>query len=286
MSEGTIERVGYTTAPACYDYGCTETFEEFEAPLLRGRLLQWRKVRILGEDGFASTQTQRYASGWHGFQVEDPRVQAVEFEARMAKEQAERETAETWLAVADEKTLSKTLCEGLLQWPMTYERVKAKRDTLRLARGWAENDAKANALRAQLPGALLDVRGKGTSGYRPAFYFQVRDTSYPGCPLDHIRVLGTGERGETTLGKLREIVEAIEAGMWFQAVDPAALPPKPVLDRVGHGQWATILRVERCWVGCKLFDYRPIVLDAAGHLIRRKAVRDAALATYRTWRGF
>jgi hypothetical protein len=67
-------------------------------------------------------------------------------------------------------------------------------------------------------------------------------------------------------------------------VGAGEVPPEPVVRRIGHERYASIVRSEvagkTVWIGRPRFATTPIVLDDAGHIVRAKGARSVALAAY------
>jgi hypothetical protein len=94
----------------------------------------------------------------------------------------------------------------------------------------------------------------------------------------------TEVRGRCELGTLQDVCEDIAAGR-CRVAQVGDVPPKAVLDRIGHSQLSTVLRLEidgrLVWVGRRMFEYDPMVLNERGHIVTVKRVRDEALERYR-----
>lgn len=85
------DREGWTTAPADYDWGATRWVETVECPsICGGRTKTWRRVLVRSWGSF-DNQLDRYASGLHAAQVEDPRAVLARIRERAEAESRARE---------------------------------------------------------------------------------------------------------------------------------------------------------------------------------------------------
>jgi hypothetical protein len=80
------KRIGWTTAPKDYDYGCSKELAVVEVDLDgNGRIKTYRQIEIEDIPARVEYQISRYFSGLHGFMQEDPRQLAEEWAAMRAK---------------------------------------------------------------------------------------------------------------------------------------------------------------------------------------------------------
>ena len=90
------------------------------------------------------------------------------------------------------------------------------------------------------------------------------------------------DASRASVGTLAQVAEWIASG-WLRVASADEVPPEPVVRRIGHDRFRQIIRAEVAghvvWVGSPLFK-NLLVLNAAGKIVRARAVRDAALAAY------
>ncbi len=216
--------VGFTTSPDAYDYSCTVELERFECAMFpREQVRTYRKVMIRGGySGFSTSQTIRYM----GFSSEDPRTVRAEFDARMAREAAERKAAADKLA-ADEAYLASLNVEQLRSElgkrrsreddnSFTYEDVKRCTAQLEI-REQKERDSEWATLLSRIPiGATLlipevptvlrtlenlrDCEGESEDIKRAHLDWTIRQfgRSIPGTPAHLVSVIGVPWCDKTT----------------------------------------------------------------------------------------
>lgn len=281
--------VVWTTAPEDYDaFGaCTlETCGNWHGK-------QLRKVAI--EPGSFVYQSSRYWFGLHSTWDEDPRVQ----EAR-AKEQFDRERATQ--AERDAKRAAG------LEWLRTAAEIDLEDfDTfeahgLRHADVHAEltrrDDEKASAERkaewarceAAIPvgATIIDVgvpASRGQYGVIPAvpahIYYNVRIRRGWPDDVDHAYVMGDGNDSAWSPSF---VVDHLATGR-MRIAAPGEVPPRAVVQRIGHDRWKDIRRVEVdrrvVYVGSPMFG-ETLVLDERGHKVRSAKVVAKALEVKRS----
>jgi hypothetical protein len=122
--------VGFTTAPADYDFEYTETLESFDLPddYNASKIHHWRKVAIY-DPSRIDYQKQRYSSGLHGFSPEDPRVYAAELVEKKKR----------WKQETDDKAAAAKTLED-------YVEAGKRRDRLKEDKGFARDRARLEAL--------------------------------------------------------------------------------------------------------------------------------------------
>lgn len=298
-------RTVWTTAPAAYDGGGTDVVEtcgEFHGKDLR---------RVLIDPHDYTWQTDRYASGLHGSWDEDPRVEetrvrdtAEKERVRRVEDAARREVGLVWLATAPLSEIEDTdenydlwHAKGLRSDDARAERVR-RQDAESAAKKAAEW---ARCIALVPDGATLIDDGcpskPGSFGYRipgrdPGVWQVIRvEAGWPANDPDKATVVETdGEkigdrayRSREVVGSLTYVAQWVTEGRIRVATpeEQEAIPPPAVLKRLGHREWKRVRRVvvedRTVWVARPVFGLDPIVLDDAGHLVRAKKVREAAL---------
>lgn len=278
-------RVLWTTAPEDYDTFGTETLEHCGE--WRGRSLR----RVVIDPRYGNYQAGRYGSGLHGAFEEDPReadARAVaEREAertRQAEREARRAAGIAWLATATDAELE----DADTVWEHSVEMADARaerteREDRALGTVRAAEWARCAALVPE--GAYLADDGSppkphphlhAIPGRDPHAWYRV--AVRPGWPADDPdRADVIGEGGDIA-GSLVVVAAAIERGD-MRVVTESELPPRPVVERIGHPQRKRIVRVEvggrAVWIGRASFASDPLVLDERGHKARGKIVAAA-----------
>jgi hypothetical protein len=88
------------------------------------------------------------------------------------------------------------------------------------------------------------------------------------------------ERAPQVAGSLAYVADWIATGR-YRVVAADDVPPEPVVRRIGHERWKEIVRVQvdgrTVWVG-RVSGFTPMVLDAAGRIVRAKAVCERAVS--------
>jgi hypothetical protein len=288
-AQGWVSR--WTTAPA--DYDCFGTTTAELCGDWRGKPLR----RVLCHPHHAGYQAGRNGSGMHCTWSEDPRIEereaatrAERWRAEDATRAAKRAEGLAWLAVAteveidDAKDRDEVESRGL-----TYKELGAelKRREAELAET-ARAAAWARCRAAFADGAILVDEGasatRGTYGVIPGrdahVYFGVRvTTTWINVAEDAEVCDASGEYA----GSLALVAEYIATGR-YRVVDAGEVPPEPVVRRIGHERYRDIVRTEIAgkvaWVGRPRFASEPLILDAAGKIVRAKGARSAALDAY------
>lgn len=107
-------------------------------------------------------------------------------------------------------------------------------------------------------------------------YYNVRVAIYPRTVEAHVIVDGTGYH---TAGSLEYVVAQIDAKI-LRVATLADVPPRAVLDRVGHERLAKVMRVEVNGRALWVHEYGEIhAYDEKGHKTRGKT-RQAAVNIY------
>ena len=294
--EGRIERghpIRWTTAPADYDFTGFGTVElAANVGELGGKVVR----RVLCDPHHANYQEGRYGSGCHGVWKIDPVEDEHRAQERLAAERAAQQVRDetrtlglAWLkdlSDADLETAREAdepLCVRYLTQRDARDEQAARQ---RLAEGLARAAEWARC-RALVPDGCVLVDDGDEGGYdkvgeytyrRPhrdsRVYYDVRAEAWTE-DVAKARVNAQTERRGDSLGTLDVVVEQIEAKR-LRVATAADVPPKPVLDRVGHSQLAEVRRVEVAgrvvWVGRERFGHEPLVLDERGRLVRARAV--------------
>lgn len=280
--------VFWTTAPEDYDWFGTTTLEHCG---------EWRgkKLRKAAADPqYVESQRDRYASGLHGSWDEDPREVEAQFRAAQEREAAERAAREARRAAGLE--WMKTAEDGELKDWDTFEEhgVEFTDARAELERRAAERESEAKATEyvrclalVPIEGCLVDdgapaQRGRyGPIGGRdPHVWYRVRVREYPACDPEAEVVAEGGE----VVGALDQVAQWLTDGRLRQ-VPAADLPPRAVVERLGHRQWKDIVRCEvagrALWAGRPQFSMEVMVLDDRGYKVRAK--KAAAIATQKYW---
>jgi hypothetical protein len=296
--------VRWTTAPSVYDsFGTIEL--EVHPDAWYGKTL--RKVLI--DPNHVGWHELRYGSGLHACTPDDPRIEEARYREQRAKEDAEAKAHEAahaaglaWLTglsdadfvgVDGEATPGVTLYEarGLATADVRVERERRRQAVADRER--AEKWARCLAL---VPDGctLVDDGDLGglseVGGY--AFRRPRRDSAvYYNVSVPRWRE--DADRAELHLGSqswaLAEVAANVEAGRLRVALD-GEVPPKPVLDRIGHDRLQGVKRYEvdgkTVWVDHSYAWTSPLVLDAAGRMVRKRTTASAALDLYKRDRGY
>jgi len=287
----------WTTAPSDYDLFGTETVED------GGEWKGKRLRRVIVDPAHVDYQEGRYSSGLHGSWPEDPRVEEARWAEERARRKAEDEEREArrkagleWLASVDdslvegdEDAFDEELRAHGLRWEdgraEHRHRAAAKKDAER-AVTWARCRA------AFADGAtLVDPGSPSTRGYfgvipgrEPRVWHRVAvRQSYQRADDAQLAEVYDGET-TVLIGALVDVADQIAKGELRAAGEGEHLPPGAVVARLGI-PFTEIVRAEvggvAVWVGCQRFGFDLLVLDDAGKLVRKKAVREAAEWIYR-----
>jgi hypothetical protein len=286
---GWVER--FTTAPA--DYDTFGTLHLRDAGDWNGKAL---RVVII-DPVHLNFQEMRYGSGLHGSWVEDPReverARKEAFTRRIAEQKADEERRSSglkWLRTAtedeirDAHTVDELNPRGL-QWSdakAELERRKQEIEDLdrerRLARCREIVKDGMNIVEPRRePQRVDDILGGYVTKRRESrVYYSIR-IGYGNDP-EEIQVSADGGEGP---GTLADVARAIDSGEYQIGGDD--LPPRPVLDRIGHSRLRDVtshcIADQTVWVGAAIFA-SPMVLNEKGHKVRKKSVVDGALSAH------
>ena len=275
-------RVVWTTAPEDYDWSAwTETIETI-AESWHGKTL--RRVAI--EPGNFASQTARYGSGIHPTWEEDPRVTEQRSKDRIECDRLEREAREEKRAAG--LVWLQTATDAELEDFDTFESHGVRFDDVKTERKRREKEVAAdkcaqdwNHCEAIIPyGATLIDDGepsrRGTYSNIPGrsshVYFNVKIVRSWPDDVDHANVVGDGN---DNVGSVQLVADWITNGRLRIATSKDDVPPRPVLERIGHEKLKEIRRVETngktVWIGYALFGDR-MVLDEKGHIVKSKKI--------------
>jgi hypothetical protein len=276
-------RTVWTTAPADYDSFGTETIEEGGAEW-HGKKLR----RVIVDPGQFDYQTSRYASGLHGNWDEDPRVEEARWQTKREQDRAERAAQEAtrqagleWLTTATDAELEDE--NVVFERGLRYQDARAEQKRRSEHAADATRAAEWTRCSAIVPeGSILFDRGVASSrsqygtipGKPPHVYYDVRVVRGWPDDADHANVVG---EGKDTAGSLCFVADWITSGQ-MQIVSADDVPPRAVVQRIGHDHIKDIRRVDvegrSVWVGRPTFG-DTVVLDAKGHLVRAKKILEA-----------
>lgn len=286
-------KTAWTTAPAGYDGFGTETAEgpfEWEGQQLR---------RVLIDPEYFSWQTGRYGSGGRGDWDEDPREVETRIRTKLAAEKGAREAHEqrraeglAWIRTAEVDGDDDLRDEEARAHGLGWEDVRAERRRRTEEKAAAERAAKWEHCRTFFEdGRTLVDDGApsraGSYGFRipgrdPAVYRKVAvkqhyDLRHRDDPNEAEVRTAEGER----VGSLENVAGRIDRNELRIARPDEVFPPKPVVDRL-RVPWKDVFRAPSgVWIGRPLFGSELVVLDDNAHLVRKKAVVEAALVAYR-----
>lgn len=288
----------WTTASEDYDSFGTETVSR--AGQWRGKELR----EVVVDPHHENYQRDRYGSGLHGSWREDPRVEERREEERRAEERAAHEVRETkragglvWLASLSEAELDR-VADGdqdnrieahCLGWTHVREE-KKRRQELREKR---ERSQAWEKCRPMIPADCVLVDDGDEGGYSEAGGYAYRRPRRDARVFYEIRVVEVEQdaersyvmHGRDSLGSVADVAYQIESGR-LRVAAPPDVPPKKVLDRIGHDQLKEIQRLEVggrvVWVGRARFSYEQMILDDQGRLVRARAVVAEALRAIKT----
>ena len=278
-------RVYWTTAPSDYDGFGSETIEacgDYHGKGLR---------RVMIDPTYVLWQTGRYGSGLHPAWEEDPRAIDAKVKARVDADRAERAEREArhaaglaWLTTATETELEDFdtfTAHGITSIEAKGERVRRAEAIAYKARAteWAQCIACVPEGAILIDNGTPDVRGtygyiKGASAH---VYYNVQIVKGWPDDADHASVIGEG--GDNA-GSLAYVAEWIKVGRVRVAGPNDIVPPRAVVQRIGHERWKDIRQVSIngrvVWVGRPTFD-KAMVLDEKGHLVKSKKIVSSAL---------
>ena len=293
----------------------TETLETVMAESHDGGLWHGKTLRrVMMDPKYAGYQAARYSSGLHPTWDEDPRIEEARAAERAAKHRADAKARDekraaglVWLATANLDTGGK-VGEEEDTWEahgLTYQDVRT--EVARRAAAAADEKRAAEwerCLAIVKEGSIIldpgcdSKRGEfGVIRGRDAHvYYNVRIVRSWPDDVEHANVMGEGPRGPYNAGSVADVaarlsgttlVPEISSGECFahpgqrgpwRVVSADEVPPRPVLERIGHAHYASIRRVEAAgrvvWVGRPTYG-ETLVLDEKGHLVRAKKVLEA-----------
>jgi hypothetical protein len=276
-------RVVWTTAPADYDWFGTETVEECGD--WYGKKL--RKVVI--EPAQFVGQTGRYGSGLHASWEEDPRIAEARVKAKLdaeraahAEYEAKRAAGLVWLQTATEAELEDfdTFEPRGLRWGDISKEKKRRSDEAEAKR---RVDEWTRCLAIVIDGSILVDDGEPSRrnqwgivpGRSPHIYYNVRIVKGWPDDAEHANVFGDGNHNA---GGLSYVADWITSGR-LRVVAASDVPPRLVVERIGHDRVKEIRRVEVegrvVWVGRALYGSEDLVLDEKGHTVRSKKILQA-----------
>lgn len=283
-------RIAWTTAPEDYDTFGTETIEACGE--WKGRQLR----KVMAHPHHANYQFDRYGSGAHGTFDEDPRETDRKIQERIAREKAEDEARAAkraqglaWLAALGDTELEENSDPDQALRGISYQDVREEQQRRAKAKADAAQAAEWECCRALVPdGAILLDEG---TEYTPAVSKYQR--GFPGKPTHvHYRIRLTNdwakdaEKADVTdeggghAGSLALVAHWIEIGR-FRVVGETEVPPRPVVDRIGHERLKEIKRIEAegrtVWVGESASFGPRLVLDEKGRIVRARKVLAEAL---------
>lgn len=279
-------RTLWTTAPADYDGFGTETIEE--GGEWRGKTLR----RVIIDPVHFSYQTARYASGLHGDWDEDPRVVEANMQTRLERDRVERAARESKRLAGLEWL--KTATEDELEDFDTFESRGVQHQDVRAEKKRRQEHAAETASAAEWArciaivseGSTLLDRGeparRGQYGVIPGrsshVYYDVRIVRGWPDDADHANVVG---EGKDVAGSLCYVADWIVSGrleivgLQQPGLSTDDVPPRPVVQRIGHEHVKDIRRVDvegrSVWVGRATFGEQ-MVLDEKGRIVRAKKV--------------
>ena len=278
-------QVRWTTAPVEYDGMGTVDAEA--CGTWRGRALR----RVVIDPRHLDWQEHRYLSGLEACWAEDPCAADARAEgvltalADSRRANAERtERGRAWLATASPDEID-TACEADTlgsTYGLTYADVRAERTRRADAALRADHEAaRASALEVVTIGCTLVDDGAparrtayGAIPARPSrVYYAIGWTPISPTTDPEVAVLQSSDR--TSVGSLAHVARQIRAGV-LRVVDPATLPPEPVLRRVGHDRLAELHAAGSLWVHRAPWGGTDTVYDARGRKVRGLAARSAA----------
>jgi hypothetical protein len=277
----------WTTAPVNYDTFGTETVEDCGE--WHGRQLR----RVVVDPGYADFQISRYGSGLHGTWDKDPRAEEARIRDQIARDKAEQEDRDArrhaglaWITTADLDGDEDALDAELHSKCLTLTDVGAERKRRREACEAAKRAATWARCRALLPdGATLVDPGSDavrtqfgvTPGRKPRVWHAVEVRADFQVPDDADRAQVVGE-GNDDAGSLLLVAQRIVDDKLRLARSDEVIPPRAVIQRLGI-PFTEIVRAEHrgtvIWAGRPTFSYDALVVNEHGHIVRKKALREA-----------
>lgn len=283
----------WTTAPEDYDSFGTETVSH--GGPWRGKELR----EVLIDPHHENYQRDRYGSGLHGSWRGDPRVEEQREDTQRAEELVARQVREAkqaagivFLAGLSEKQLDRAsegdFDESLEAYCLGWTHVREEKKIRQQFREKQERAQAWEKCRPLIPPDCVLVDDGDEGGYSSEGEYAYRRPHRDARVYYEIGVIELEQdversyvmHGRESLGSIADIAYQIENGR-LRAADPSSIPPKKVLDRIGHDQLKEIKRLEIkgriVWVGRARFSYEHMILDDQGRLVRAKAVVAEAL---------
>ena len=299
--------VAWTTAPADYDSMGTETIPAdgtaTDDAATEGDYHGKPLRRVMMNPKHARYQADRYSSGLHPTWRQDPRILDAAAAERAAKtladektRQASRDRGREWLKSASDAELEAADAttedeHGFFTTDLREERARREQAAKEAARAaeWARCLAIVPEGCTIVDHGCDAQRGQfGTIPGRPTHvYYNVRIVHGWPDDTEHANVLGEGAfhgSSSTNAGSLAYVADWLTKGeadgftKKLEIVPVDSVPPRPVLERIGHEHLKDIRRVEAAgrvvWVGRPTFG-ETLILDEKGHLVRAKKVLEA-----------
>lgn len=285
--------IRWTTANEDYDTFGTETVEacgDYHGKPLR---------RVIMDPHHATYQADRYGSGLHPTWEEDPRVLDAAAKARadehtryLAERDAKRAAGLDWLKTATDAELEDF--DVVEAHGVGYTDVRAERKRRVDAAEETKRAADWERCLAVIPEGCI-IFDPGTEGFRGTYgwisgrpthvYYNVRIVRGWPDTVENANVIGAAVNGgnagsvEDVAGFLAQAPGAKDTGGFplrsMRIVDASEVPPRPVVERIGHEHVLKIRRVEAAgrvvWVGRPTFG-EVLVLDEKGRLVRAQKV--------------
>ena len=302
--------IAWTTAPDDYDTFGTETIPAADGAPHEGEYHGKALRRIMMDPRHRNYQADRYASGLHATWTEDPRIVDAAAAKRAAKNKADQEAREAkraaglvWLTTLSALELDACFDDDAAHDHMSEQGVTSSDVRTEVARrAVVSNETTRQAEWARCLAIVPEgctivdhgcdaVRGQfGVIRGRPTHvYYNVRIVHGWPDDTEHANVLGEGafhdsSPGSTNAGSLAYVADWLTKGeadgftKKLEIVPVDSVPPRPVLERIGHEHLKDIRRVEAAgrvvWIGRPTFG-ETMVLDEKGHIVRAKKVLEA-----------
>ena len=288
----------WTTAPADYDgFG---TFKIELAGDLHGKPVR----RVLVDPRHIGWQMGRYSSGALAWESDPIKAEEERARRRAQQDDEDRERAErraaglVWIReiapslLDDDEKLDPELSKRALTWHDAFVERKRRveeKERARLIAQWNEcRAAFKDGCTLVDPGrpSARDSFGYVIPGRDPEVYRNVTTTAYDEIDADRVPV---HDENRNFVGSLFMVAKRLKSGELRIAEPTEVFPPLAVVKRINR-PYTEVLRVpvgdeKHVWVGWPLFGTGLLVLDDAGHLVRRKAHIDAGQKLWRSARG-
>lgn len=284
----------WTTAPEAYDQFGTETAEDCGE--WHGRKLR----RVIADPHHADYQAARYGSGGHRADYEDPRVEEALYQAKAAREKAEREehaarreAGLAWLLTADDSLVEgdgDAFDDELRARGLRWEDGRNEKKRRAAAKKAAERAATWARCRAAFDdgATLVDPGSEGHRGHYgwvkgrdPYVWRAVKVEPHWSYADDAEQAIVLGE-GNDNAGTLASVADRLAKGELRIAGPKEHFPPRAVVQRLGV-PFTEVFRADVdgrvVWVG-RVGIGECLVLDDKGHVVRTKTVREKAERAY------